>query len=214
MATGYTETDIAKIALSLVGASRITSLDDDQTEPAIVCRIMYPIARDSIFCMAPWMPLLARARLAADSSAPAWGYAYRYALPTDCANPTRDIFSGEIRLIKGDFQVEGNYILTDKTGPIDIRYIKRVINPGDWDYLLVMTVAHYMAALIAPRLTQDKARLSQINQRFEEFATMAKAQNSRRNPGANLELVYSWEDARFNGSYPATYDPRLGGAYS
>jgi len=211
MATGYSETDIANQALTLVGASRITSLDDDASEEAIVCRVQYPIARDAVIGMAPWTPFMTRARLSADATAPEWGFAYRYELPSDCIQPTRDIYTGAIRLIHGDYVIEGNYLLTDRTGPIDIRYIRRVTNPGDWDHMFVHVVSLYLAVLISTKLAQDPAKRSSLRRQFEEVASTAKAQNARRNAGANLELVDSWEHARYAGNLPSSYSPRLGG---
>lgn len=99
----------------------------------------------------------ARANVAADTTAPAFGWSYRYPLPAEprClrvwdlnpGNPDWPTRPGK------DFVVEGAFILTNRTAPLQVRYIADVQDATDFDeaFAKVMTVA--LAAFCAIKIT-------------------------------------------------------------
>ena len=74
--------DIANFALNNLGASNITSLDEN-SKAARVVNQRYESVRDAVFRAHPWNCLINRASLAQETTTPAFGYTFQYALPTD-----------------------------------------------------------------------------------------------------------------------------------
>ena len=77
-----TETDIANMALDLVTATNINSIDDNSTQ-AKVCKRHYYVLRDSLIQESQWT--FARAEVVlAPITYPSNNWAYAYAYPADC----------------------------------------------------------------------------------------------------------------------------------
>lgn len=75
------ETDIANVALRLVGGTRITSLTQG-TPNANAVQDIYEEIRDHLLEF-PWNFATTRVKLARSATAPTFGYDYAYALPSD-----------------------------------------------------------------------------------------------------------------------------------
>ena len=69
--------DICNGALNQLGATTILSLTED-SKNARLCNSRYTQVRDAVFRSHPWNCLQKRVELAADSTAPAWGFKYQY----------------------------------------------------------------------------------------------------------------------------------------
>ena len=75
--------DICNGALNQLGATTILSLTED-SKNARLCNSRYTQVRDAVFRSHPWNCLQKRQELAADTTAPAWGFKFAYTLPADC----------------------------------------------------------------------------------------------------------------------------------
>ena len=75
--------DIVNIALTLLGESRITSIDDD-VKAAREAKALFDHARDALIGGYNWSFAKARAQLSADATAPVFEYANAFTLPVDC----------------------------------------------------------------------------------------------------------------------------------
>ena len=69
--------DICNGALNQLGATTILSLTED-SKNARLCNSRYTQVRDAVFRSHPWNCLQKRVELAADTTAPAWGFSYAY----------------------------------------------------------------------------------------------------------------------------------------
>lgn len=212
MTIGSTETTVVNAALGLLGEEPLTSYADDETDKARKVRAIYPTARNTVLSAKPWNALIRRARLGADETAPAWGWAYRFPLPADLLFLVRDIHIGDVPLDRTQWMKEGLYILANEAGPVDIRYVALVENPSEWGGLVEQVVIHYTASLLARPMTGDENLAARLHREFTKLAGAAAAQNSRENYNSNLIFYNGWESARRMTGAP-TYDPRRGGAY-
>ena len=77
-----TDTDIANMALDLIGERAIQSINDD-SKRARACLRHYPTARDKLLKDADWGFALERAALAQLAGNPLYGYDFHFQLPTD-----------------------------------------------------------------------------------------------------------------------------------
>lgn len=141
MATTWTS--IANIALRRLGEKPITDLAD-AGKTAEACNSHYEQARDEVLCRWNWVCARHRTALTADSTAPDFGWDYRYALPSSpyC-----------LRLLSIEdepaYQLEGRYILTDDSDGLNITYVKRITDATELDPLLVKAIALRLALDIA-----------------------------------------------------------------
>ena len=102
----------------------------------------YTQVRDGVFRSHPWNCLQKRVELAADTTAPAWGFSYAYTLPSDCLRLLR------ILDYDSNYKVEGRKILSN-TSSMKILYIARVTDPNEYDELLRETLSAALGADIA-----------------------------------------------------------------
>lgn len=147
------EVAICNAALIAVGSSeRIASLDE-QTAQARLCRARYAQVRDAVLRAYPWNFAKARASLPADSTPPAFEYAYRYTLPANF---------GWLRTLYGNenqaYEIEGRAIVTNVPAPLQITYTALVHDPTLFDALFVEALAARLGAVICMSLTENTGR--------------------------------------------------------
>jgi hypothetical protein len=142
-------TDICNSALMLLGHTLITSMTDG-SRAATICNQRLSYVIDEVLRAFTWNCATARSEALAESStAPSFGYDYKYALPSDCLR----VLSMQEEDYK--FKIEGRYLLTDESSAM-ILYIKRIAST-EMDSLLLGAVAARLAADIAMPLTNSSS---------------------------------------------------------
>lgn len=176
---------IANLALRRLGAERIASLTED-SENARAVNDCHDTVRDYVLRLHPWNCAMERASLAANATAPAFGYAVQYTLPTDpwCLRVWR-IGSGSGALARLDssleYKVEGRKILTDVAAPLKILFIKRITDPELFDAALTVCIAAHIAAEIAYRVTNSR-KAEELAIKWSE-QTLARARSADAQEG-------------------------------
>jgi len=160
-----TNTDICNMALGKIGASQIKNLADttENIPSAIQCRLHFEQTRDSLIRSHYWRFASARAELTQDTTDPAFEWDSQFILPDDfmrLKSVWGDNFTptGNTEL---SFAIEGQRILTNEAS-VDIRYIKKVEDPDEFDSLFVeVLVLHLALKLVAP-LSGANPKLQQV----------------------------------------------------
>ena len=190
MASTITATQIANLALSKLGpgSGYLTDLASDTTIAGQALNRTYEMVRDEVQEAHPWNFCTRRAQLAADTAAPLWGFNNQYTLPADCLR----FLSIEGR--KVEYQLEGDKILVNDDGPLNIRYLARVADTSKYSPTFVAALAARWAFeicnVVEARVTPDQ--LWAIYQRLMSQAKRADAQAN-----ASEELPDGdWLDAR------------------
>ncbi len=168
--------DICNGALNQLGASTILSLTED-SKNARLCNARFTQIRDGVFRSHPWNCLQKRVQLAADSTAPAWGFTQQYTLPADCLRVLT------ILDYDADYKIEGRKILTDNSS-MKILYISRVTDPNEYDELLRETLSAALAADIAYAITSSNPTASNMFNLFQDKLKEARFVDSTE--GQNL----------------------------
>lgn len=112
--------DVVNSALSRLGEQPLLALSDPSPPGRLATRT-YDDIRDALLREYPWNFATKRGSLAASPTAPLWGFAFAYTLPSD-----------NLRLIEienvgdQDWRNESGTIVTDMTAPLNIRYIQLV----------------------------------------------------------------------------------------
>ena len=176
--------DICNGALNQLGATTILSLTED-SKNARLCNSRYTQVRDGVFRSHPWNCLQKRVELAADTTAPAWGFTSAYTLPADC-----------LRLLKildydSNYKVEGRKILSNASS-MKILYIGRITDPNEYDELLRETLSASLAADIAFAITSNNTTATNMYNLFQDKLKDARFVDSTE--GQNLDQDLGMSD--------------------
>ena len=155
---------VANRALTKLGAARITSLSDD-VKAARSINSCFEDLRDDELRAHRWQFAMKRTSLAALSTAPAFGYTYQYAVPSDFLriDMVDDRFPSAVmdNYIDAeglDWTLEGNVILSDIGAPLKLRYIAQITDPTQWDPNFREALASRIAMEICEDLTQSDTK--------------------------------------------------------
>ena len=187
--------DIANFALNNLGASNISSLDENSKAARIVNQ-RYDAVRDAVFRAHPWNCLVHRAELAQETDAPAFGYAKQYALPTnpfclrvlEFTNGTLSYPQDNMTSNSGGpvYVVEGRKLLTDE-GTAKIKFIGRVTDPQQYDASLVEALSARLAAEICYAITGSTTMVQIQTSLYEAKITEARFNDATEGATQRLE---------------------------
>lgn len=166
------QTRIANRALILLGTSaRVISVDDPAPLAKQIKDLWHESRRAGI-ASHPWNFALHRVPLNADGTAPAFGYARRFALPPDNLGWKpwpRD------HALYFEAVEEGGYLLSDAVAPLPLRYVRDVEDVGAWSPHFQVFMAYQLAMDLADSATQFSAKAQDMAQmRMEALAEAAK----------------------------------------
>lgn len=190
------QVDIANRALTKLGAGRIIALDDD-SQASNTLSSMFDIVRDAELRKNLWHFSKARAQLPALSEVPMFGFSHQYQLPADF-----------LRLIEvngrrcqpkpqldGWYSIEAGRILISQSGPLRIRYVRRVEDPTLFDALFVEAFACKLAFESCETLTQSNTKKQTAAQEYEVAVADARRMNAIERP-AVATADDSWLESR------------------
>jgi len=175
--------DICNGALNQLGATTILSLTED-SKNARLCNSRYTQVRDALFRTHPWNCLQKRVELAADTTAPAWGFSYAYTLPADCLRLLR------ILDYDSNYKVEGRKVLSN-TETMKILYVGRVTDPNEYDELLRETLSASLGADIAFGVTSNNQTATNMYNLFKDKLRDARFVDSTEGQNVDQDLGMS-----------------------
>jgi len=176
--------DICNGALNQLGATTILSLTED-SKNARLCNSRFTQVRDAVFRSHPWNCLQKRVELAADTTAPAWGFSFAYTLPADCLRLLR------ILDYDSNYKVEGRKILSN-TSSMKILYIGRITDPNEYDESLRETLSAALGADIAFAVTSNNQTATNMYNLFQDKLKDARFVDSTE--GQNLDQDLGMSD--------------------
>ena len=157
---------ICNSALNQLGAASITSLTDN-SKNARLCNERYATVRDAVFRSHPWNSLIKRQQLAQDTATPAYGFKFKFTLPSDCLRLLN------LDAYNSDHKVEGRKILCNESA-IKISYVSQVTDPNEMDVLLRETISAGLAADIAYAITANLQVGKLMQEKYEYKLSLAK----------------------------------------
>ena len=183
--------DICNGALNQLGATTILSLTED-SKNARLCNSRYTQVRDGVFRSHPWNCLQKRVELAADTTAPAWGFKVSFTLPSDCLRLLR------ILDYESNYKVEGRKILSN-TETMKVLYVSRVTDPNEYDELLRETLSAALSADIAFAVTSNNTTATNMYNLFQDKLKDARFVDSTE--GQNVEQDLGMTDVIDAGTF-------------
>lgn len=187
------ETEICNMALAMVGAENITSLDDPVRQAAL-CKLFYPNVRDAMLEEYIWSFALDRLTLTAATVNSEWGPEYRYQIPTDVLVVHRvysDVTSERELVQNRDWKLEGSFIITTYT-PIYAHVLKRVVSPSAYTNTFIQALTARLAAELCIPLTENatlQANLWSIYQTKLSDAVATDGRQGAREEYQTADLV-------------------------
>lgn len=168
------EVTAVNAALTLLGDSRIISLDDEQ-KPAREAKAIFEIVRDAVLAAHNWRFAKARAQLAQMVTPPKFQYSYKYQLPSDCLRVVMvgDFYMGmDLTDYRSapveEMVIEGREILTNLGAPLNLKYIRKVTDVAQWDPCFLKTFAAQLAMDLCEPLTQSQTKFDKAERTYRK----------------------------------------------
>jgi hypothetical protein len=179
---------IANLALNVIGEEPITSFSDND-KAARTVSLWYEPVRRAVLRSHPWNFAVARRTLAQLTEVPPFGYAHKYALPSDF-----------LRLLSVNdaarpYEIEKREFLTDAS-EVQLRYVYDVTDPNQYDTLFLMTFAAALAVKIAMPITNDKEQAKLADAALEMALAEARSVDAMEIGPRQIEAD-EWLNARF-----------------
>lgn len=173
------EVELCNRALQKLGASVLVSLDDDSRN-ARSCNVAYVPCRDAELEEHTWAFSIKRAALAADGTAPTWGRAHCYTLPTDFLRLLPPY--PEDVVPNPDWLIENGKIYTDDTAPLYIRYVARITDPNQMTPTFREALATRLAAEMAEDITQSNSKKAMLLDEYRMMIARARRTDAIQKP--------------------------------
>lgn len=199
MAAVFTSaTEIANVALSLLGAQEIVDITDgdDNQKERVLAALHYGRVRDAVLRAHHWNFATKRVELALLVSAPSHEYAYEFSMPADFLKMIRTKLEAEGGV--DDYRIEHNgtaTVLRSHDDEVFIEYTAQVTNVALYDSLFIDCFTALLAAEMSYALT-EKAELGEslrkiYTDKLREARTTDAQEGTPRTAG-----YVSWIDER------------------
>jgi hypothetical protein len=177
------KTGLANIAITKLGKSRITDIDTDTTEEAVVARLLFDEIRDQVLDEGPWTFAMKRAELGQLSTTPEYDYDYEFQLPTDCLRviEVKETEPGQIL-----YKIEGRKLLSNDTG-MEILYISKVTDVSQFSPAFKRAFIVRLAAEMSYHFRSDKAYTEGLFQQYQDAVERGLATDGKQ--GSNDTIV-------------------------
>lgn len=172
---------ISNLALTILGADRITALEDN-TENAKRLNAIYDYCLEDVLRAHPWNFAIIRQQLALLSSTPIFGYEYEFQLPSDCL---RVIEVNDGTSVITGFKIEGRKLLSDYDS-VNIKFIGKIADPNQYTSQFVFVLSSRLAAEIAYAVTNNKATADQMFQLYAARLQQAKETDAQESDSVNV----------------------------
>lgn len=185
-----TEVQICNLALSQVGAERITSLSD-QTKEGRLCNDIYEICRDFVLVSHPWNFATKRVALGLTAGVPVFGLSKEFQLPNDCLRVVEteyDEFEGF------EYKIESGKLYCDESS-IKIEYIQQVADTSKFSAAFVDALSYHLASKLAYPLVQSNELRNDMEKFYRSALSAARLYDAQEGSPRQLRKS-SWTNER------------------
>lgn len=164
---------IANQALIFLGAGgQLLSALDTTTQNGTILSELYATSVKALQQTYPWKFCISRVAITVDGTAPAFGRAYRYALPADFLSLLPPYPEDNRENL--DWIVEGAYILTDDSTPLNLRYVASITTTTLFHALFDKAAAALLALEACEQICQSNTRFNQVKDIFAMYIQDAR----------------------------------------
>jgi hypothetical protein len=171
------DVDICNWALDMLGQPTINSLSPPFTDKRGMAAFFsrrYSTVRDAELRAYKWSFAKTHADVNKDGTAPleSTGFARRFRKPSDCL---RILQPAGCRV---DWQIHGDYILTNDDDPLPLTYIKRETNTALYDPLFTEALAIKLAVAAVEKVTNSNVKKVDLLDDYRRVIAEARRTNS------------------------------------
>lgn len=173
MGSGLVKLNVWNIALDHLKEEPL----QDTVETGAACLWLqrnYNQQRDYMLSRANWRFAVARAALAKDLTAPAFGWDNRYALPADFIRVIPPRSAGEKIGGPLGYEMEGDWLLTNQSDPLLLRYIFRQDNEAKFTNNFVEVLCLRLALRMAHWMTGKASFVDRLREWYVDEIAEAK----------------------------------------
>lgn len=188
-------TDICNLALDLLSAGNVTNIEDPTTATESLLGRWYNQSRRKLLREHPWNFAIKRVTLAASATAPAFGYAKAFPLPSDFIRvlyiSLPIVTNEETILPTSEYQIEnGRVLITDNYGQgdtINLVYIYDFKNVSLMDPMFVDLLVYEVALGVAYKVTENNTNIQRIGELQKRRSALARAIDGQERPPTRFE---------------------------
>ena len=175
-----TRVSISNLALTILGADRVTSLEDN-SENARRLTAIYDQCLEDVLRAHPWNFAITRQTLAQLSTVPVFGYDLEYQVPGDCLR-VLEVNDGT-NLIT-DFKIEGRKLLTNDS-TVNIKFISNITDPNQYTSQFAFVLSTRIAMELAYAITNNKATMELMANLYASRLQTAKETDAQESDSVN-----------------------------
>lgn len=173
MGSQQTKIQIWNMTLDLLVEQPLSSVDDVTASAKLLGR-NYEQQRDYLLERYLWKFALTRESIAADGTAPSWGWSYRYLIPTNALRIIPPTVDGSWNARPIPYEQESGYLLCNMVGPLKLRYINRITNEGLFSNGFCELLSIRLAIRCAHFLTGKTSLVERLQGFYRETAAEVK----------------------------------------
>lgn len=188
MAAPTAAVEICNLALDLLKQDAITSIDSPTGGTDVICARWYDHVRRATLRKHPWNFAGTRTTLAANATAPAFGYTQAFDLPNDFIR-LLTIGDDAINDLQGTYQLEDGQLLYNAAdgSSLKIRYVYDFTSVAQMDPLFVDVLAAELALRIAYKVTGSDEAAERITEHLKKIAPEAYAIDGQERPPTRIQ---------------------------
>ena len=189
------DTDVANVALRLVGSTPITSISDG-SDTANVVDDIYTEVRDDLLRSHPWNFATKRVQLAQSGTDPTFEFDNAFVLPADWLRTisVHDNDAGHGSVLYRHEIVNGQQVLVTSSDAVYLRYVYQVTDPN----LMAADFRRALALSLARDLSLPLASSNSMQERYSAEASRALAR------ARSADAMGSFPELRPRGSWAAS----------
>lgn len=182
--------DICNLALDLLKEGPISDITSNpQTEIEVLCARWYDATRRAVLRKHVWNFAITRTELAANATAPVYGYANAYDLPSDFIR-LLTIGDDYVDDIRQKYQIEDNQLLYGgdvSTDALQIRYIYDHVVVSQFDPLFIDCLVFELAIKMSRKITGDGEAGKELKELLKSIAPEAYAIDGQERPPQRIQ---------------------------
>lgn len=169
--------EIANLAAITIGTAARLTLPGEDTVLGRAVASVWDIERLAALREGSWNFAIKREQLAASDQAPKHQFSKQFQLPADCLRLI-EVY----RLSPNFWQLEGRRILADHEGALDIRYLRDVTEPAEFDPQFAYCFALRIASSIGNRIAGSSFNEETVWRKYRQALSEAKRNDAIENP--------------------------------
>lgn len=181
-----TQLAIANWALTKLGDDRVTNVSSPTTEAEIVINAIWDYLRQDELRKRVWhFSTIRKKEIDVDSTAPDYGFSYRYAVPTGFLRALQvgeDTVGVNLADVRGgdqaEYRIEGGFILCNTATHLNLRYTQDITDVTKWDPSFTNVFACRLAVELCERLTQNPEKRQLAQREYNQAVADAMRANA------------------------------------